>query len=225
MATTRLSVYEVDRKLLPDLCMRCGEPATVHKSRKFSWYPAWISTLILVGVLCNAILIVAVILALTMAKRMRVSVPLCDAHKNHWIIRAVMILVGFVGLLGILGVVIAFSDKDFVGILVGALLVGFLGWLILIGVCQGTAIRPTEITDREITLKGVSDTFAEAVLADRRQRGGEEDEFGDRPSRRRLAADDYDRPERGRREPDERISDRDSPRGREPRRARDEDED
>ena len=224
MATTRLTDYEVNRKLLPELCMRCGEPATTHKSRKFSWYPTWISTLIVVGVFCNAILIVALVLALTMAKRMRIEVPLCDAHKNHWFYRGLIILLGFVGLLGILGFVIAFADKDFVGILVGALLVGFLAWLITVAICQSTAIRPTEITDRDITLKGVSDKFAEAVLADHRRRRAEDVDLDYRPSRERLARDDEDRPEGGRREPDERYSDRDSSRERERRRSRDDEE-
>jgi hypothetical protein len=222
MATTRLGRYEVERKLLPDLCMRCGAPATTHKSRNFAWYPTWISSLIVVGLFCNALLIVGIILAAVMAKRMRVSVPLCDAHKNHWFMRGVIILVSFVGLLGLAAIVIALSAKDFVWILIIGLLIALVGWLILIGVLQSTSIRPTEITDNRITLRGVADSFAEAVASARELRGGEEEDYGDRATRRRGDADDYD-DDRLSREPDERY--RDSSRGRQPRRPRDEDED
>src|SRR6266478_3526907 len=105
MATTRLSLYEVDRKLLPDLCMRCGEPATTHKNRNFSWYPPWIGVTILAG------LIVYVILVAVLTKRMRVSVPLCDAHKNHWSIRVMIILLSFVALLALVAMDIALSQS------------------------------------------------------------------------------------------------------------------
>jgi hypothetical protein len=62
-----------------------------------------------------------------------------------------------------------------------------LGWLITIAVLQQTAIRPTEITDRSITLTGVSEGYIEALRADR---GDDYDD--DRPRRSRRRDDDYD---------------------------------
>jgi hypothetical protein len=219
MATTRLGRYEVERKQLPELCMRCGEPATTHKSRNFAWVPPWVIVTIVAGLLPY------IIVAAVLTKRMRVSVPLCDAHKNHWRIRSLIILLAFVAILALVGLDVAFGDKDFVAILIIATLIAGFGWLVLVAVLQTTAIRPTEITDRSITLRGVAETFSDAVLHERERRQEEERDYDDRPGRRRRDADDYhyDRPPQGRGEPDERY--RDSSRGRQPRRPRDEDED
>jgi hypothetical protein len=51
MATAKFSFYEVERKRIPELCMRCGEPATTHKSRLFSWCPPWVIVTIVAGLL------------------------------------------------------------------------------------------------------------------------------------------------------------------------------
>jgi hypothetical protein len=220
MATTRLGHYEVERNLLPDLCMRCGEPATTHKSRNFAWCPPWVIVTIVAGLLPY------VIVAMVLTKRMRVSVPLCDAHRGHWKTRTLSILLGFVAVLGLLGIVIAFSDKDFVGILIAVLLFGVLAWIVLIVILQTTAIRPMEITDRSITLGGVAKTFSDAVL-DKRERREPEDDYYDRRARRRrdVDHDDHDRPPRRQRQPDERYSNRDLSPGQRPQRSRDEEQD
>ncbi len=224
MATTRLSVYEVERKLLPELCMRCGEPATVQKNRTFSWYPPWVAVTVLLSP------VIFIIVAAVLTKRMKVSVPLCDAHKSHWSIRVIIILLSFVALLALVAMDIALSQSEYVNILIIATVVAGLGWLVLIAVLQSTSMRPTEITDRRISLRGVAKSFADAVLdqGDRR-REEEESYYDDRPPRRRREEgyDDRVRPTRQERdrERDERYRDRDSSRGREPRRARDEDED
>jgi hypothetical protein len=222
MANAKFSFYEVDRKLIPELCMRCGEPATTHKNRTFSWCPPWVIVTIIAGLLPY------VIVSMIVTKRKRVSVPLCDAHKHHWLSRGLIILFSFIALLGLIGLDIAFGDKDFVPILVVATLIAGLAWLILIAVLQNTAIRASEITDRSIKLSGLAESFCQAALVERDRRRDEEEAFyDDRPPRRRRDAEDndYDRPSRGRREPDERYTDRDSSRGREPRRSRDEEED
>src|SRR5579871_4414997 len=78
MASVELESYRGKVRDLPEVCMRCGAPATVVRSRKFSWQPQWVIVLLFFGLL--PYLIVAIILT----KRARVEVPLCDTHKNHW---------------------------------------------------------------------------------------------------------------------------------------------
>jgi hypothetical protein len=221
MASTKLSDYEVERNRLPDLCMRCGEPATMQKSRNFRWCPPWATITILAGLLPY------VIVSMVLTKYKRVQVPLCDQHRGHWWVRGLIIFLGFLCLLALMVTAIAFSADEYgvlPAILWSATGIAFFGWLVLIIVLQYTVIRPSEITDRGITLCGVSKTFADAVR-DQRDRLGD-DEYFDRPSRRRRRNDDDDDDRRPRRrsEQDERISDRDLPRGR-PRRERDDEED
>jgi hypothetical protein len=218
MATTTRRAYEVERNRLPDLCMRCGEPATTQKSRNFMWIPPSVGVAILIPILY-------IILSAVMRKQMRVSVPLCDRHRGHWWVRGLIILLCLLCVLALMVMAIALSADEYgmlPGILWTATGIASFGWIVLIIVMRYTVIRPGEITDRSITLYGVSETFAQAVL-DQRDRFGDEEYF-DRPSRRRRRdnEEDGDRRPRRRDERDERIADRDSPRGR-PRRSREDD--
>jgi hypothetical protein len=213
MGQVRLGCGEVERELLPAVCMRCGAAATAHKIKRFSWYPPWVNLLILVA--WPACLIVALILT----KRMRVSVPLCDRHRNHWLIRLLFASIGFavIALTLISGLVLAgvlhaqrnsgtSGDSIMTVTLVGTSVL-FLGWLIGIIILQSTAIRPAEITDRSITLAGVSPAFVDALDSNYSRRDEDEDEDEDE--------NEYDR-ERPRRRRSEHLQDPDVPRRRSP---------
>jgi hypothetical protein len=206
--------------------MRCGAPAATRRDRTFAWYPPWVLIFIIVA------LLVAVILAAVLTKRMRVSVPLCDQHRNHWFNRGLFIGLGVLLVLALAigaGVLSANVKSDAViGITWLLVALVFLGWLVGLVVAQSTAIRPTEITDRSITLTGVAQEFADAVMDERERLDREEGSYYDRP-RGRVDQDDryYDRDQpRARRRPegDDRYYERDRPRRRRPERSR-EDED
>ena len=83
MAHIRLHVQQADGRL-PMVCMRCGEPANVVKTKKLSYYPRWLILLVLGGV---PGLLLLVILALVLRKRATLQTPLCDRHQGHWTIR------------------------------------------------------------------------------------------------------------------------------------------
>ncbi len=117
--------------------------------------------------------------ALIYMRRRRVPIPLCEQHKNHWVIRY---LVGFGGmgafmllLIGgavTLGVTVD-SDPHGPGPVVGGLMLAagglvFLAWLITLIVLAVTMISVFEITDYDITLKNVSWEFADAYRAQAR---------------------------------------------------------
>jgi hypothetical protein len=151
---------------LPRVCMKCGADATTSKEKKFSWYPPWIILLIFLGVWPF------LIVALIMTKWKRVELQFCDQHKNHYLIRT---LIGIAGVLGLVGIgfltvmVMANSQPGNQGNDVGPFLC--LGWFVLLlifavtmsVVNMATTIRPTEITDRDITLKNVSPEFVRAM--------------------------------------------------------------
>jgi hypothetical protein len=159
MGVLRLDSYE-EMRGLPDVCMKCGAPATLRKNKTFSWFPPWIWILFFV---CG--LLPFVIVALIMTKRRSLSVPLCEEHKNHWLWRQLVVVgslvilaVGFVTWIAAIdnegGRNNPFSGLACVG-LFGLLVI----WLIAAINIHATSIRPKEITDSDMTLLGVSDTF------------------------------------------------------------------
>jgi hypothetical protein len=162
--------------------MRCGGPSTVVKTKKFSWYPSWVYLLILVH------LLIFLIVALIMTKRMTVPVPLCDKHRRHFLWPTLLgvgaLLLLLVTIFG--GVILAGAledalDRDardtffvvwFVG--GGAL---FLAVLITACVVQIRTIRPTQITDRDITLTNVAPEFVKGFRAGEFEDEDEEYDF------------------------------------------------
>jgi hypothetical protein len=204
MPQVTLSRTECERDLLPAVCVVCGESADVRKSRKFAWH----TPLAYLGLLAG--LLPFVIIALVLTKRMTVKVPLCQAHKNHWTWRSLVVLGSLlaIGALGI-GVLVMQANQqpgnDSTWMCLGGVLL-LLVWLIAAAIIQSTAVRPTEITDRSIRLTKIHPAFIDALERDRdedraerrtrrKQYNDERDDYDDdfegRP-RRRPARDDRD---------------------------------
>jgi hypothetical protein len=209
MATVQIGRREAEDDDLPDVCMKCGAPATARVSRTFSWYPEWVWITILAG------LLIFVILAIILTKRMRVQVPFCDLHKKHWFNRNLAIW-GTFGILALLmvlaiGVAVAMADPSDQGNpVLGVFCIGGLlclvPWLTVVAIAHYSMIRPSEITDRSIRLTKVSDYFVDAVEDYRyeRRRAREDD---DEDYRRKF------RPRRGREESED-VYDPEPPRRR-----------
>jgi hypothetical protein len=168
MAQVRLWIDWRDDAIydLPRVCMKCGARATTAKKTQFAWYPPWLLLLILAGIL--PFLIAVVILT----KRQRVEVPFCDEHKYHFVLRRVFQGLGWLGFLGapVLFFIGAAADQKGGG-LAPLLCLGWLGLILLyfVGIrvfAILTKIRPSEITERDITLTNVSPEFSRAVAED-----------------------------------------------------------
>lgn len=169
MAHIRLHVKQADGGL-PMVCMRCGEPATVVKTKQMSYYPRGLFLLVLAGVLG---IIILVVLALALRKRARLQAPLCDQHQNHWTIRlainwAAAIAIIFLGIAGVVLLILLDDAGPGPGDILFPLLCSgglflFIGVLILLAILQNTSIRPDDITATHILLNGVSDAFVTAV--------------------------------------------------------------
>jgi hypothetical protein len=192
MSQVRLGRYEVEDYELPRVCMRCGARATSFKRKKFQWYPPWA-------------LLFGIFGPMLFSKTLVIPVPLCPRHKWHWTGRAA--LVGFslpaIPLFFLAAAVpAAMLDARPAFVFVPTLVV-FVAWCVMAVVLLGTVIRPAEITDKSITLKGVSGGFIAALEEDRRGHPDEDDE-GARPGLRRWSRDGgYYDPETRRRPRDE----------------------
>jgi hypothetical protein len=207
MAQVRLTLREAEGRL-PAVCMVCGEEATVTKTKKMSWCPPWVGVLILAGLLPYAIV------ASILTKRASVKAPFCDAHQGHWFNR-LMINLGTLFVCGVIGgggfLVIWWAlsqpgrPNDGPGFACLLPVVMLVVWIIVLVILQQSAIRPQEITDREIVLTGICEDFVTAVedraeerlSARRRRRYEDDDEYDDPPPRkkkRRPVDDDDDAP-------------------------------
>jgi hypothetical protein len=172
MAHIRLHVQQANGGL-PMVCMRCGETATVVKSKKMTWYPRWIIFLILLSL---PGIVLMVILAMVLRRSAQLQAPLCERHRGHWTVRVIAIwatsgllaLMGFAAVAAFIAIEVSrrFDNQqaDTLGMLIclgGA--IGFVGWLVILVIVQNTMIRPDEITRTHILLNGVSEAFVNAV--------------------------------------------------------------
>ena len=202
MAEIRLRLREANGGL-PDVCMCCGEPSTVLKSKNMSWCPPWVLVLILAGLLPYAIV------ATILTRRATIQAPLCDQHKGHWFKRTMwnvgtfFLFAAICGGMFFLGVALGDNGRQgdtFMGIACGLSALLGVTWLIILIVAQYTAIRPKEITDKDIPLTNVAKEFVDAVDEQdredrpRRRRDSRDDgeDYDDRPRKKRPAYDDDD---------------------------------
>jgi hypothetical protein len=144
--------------------MRCGERATVTRAKKMSWFPTWVYWLVLVHP------VVFGIVALIVSRRVRVEAPFCDRCKGHWRIRQALLWVSFLGVLALIAAfVVLFLNglgqqaRDLEPWLFVGAAVLFIGWLILLAIVHGTAIRPAEVTKTHFLLANVSEEFVQVV--------------------------------------------------------------
>jgi hypothetical protein len=142
-----------------------------------------------------ASLLIALILALVLTKKMTVRVPVCERHVGYWKRRGLTLGLSFLAVVGFaIGALIATGGKDpgkdiDTGLLcLGAVLL-FVAWLFTAAIYQTIGMRPIEITDRFIRFTGVSKAFVDAIEDDRERDRQEEVEYR---RRRRAQRDDRD---------------------------------
>ncbi len=216
MATVWLDTELCESGDLPDVCLKCGRATSSRVRKTFSWLPGWVYLFILAG------LLVFVILALILRKSVTAHVPLCQEHKNHWLYRALGIVLGLFAAIGwvVIAAILMGSlppGSDLNALLGLSILGALLGWLIAAAVVSTTAIRAVEISDRRgLKLNGVCRDFVEAyrdfeegfedVRRPRRVRHDAEERWSERrrgrPEERGRyrGEDDEDRPRRPKRD-------------------------
>ncbi len=192
MAKVRISRREAEGGMLPRVCALTGVPTEDVKKKAFLWQPPWVGVLILGGVLPY------VIVASIVQKRMTVQVPLIKEKHGHWAWRTLALLGGVFASLGLIIGSVVLLENGPKEVFVVALVVGlvlFLAVLIAGLIISNQAIRPTEITDTDITLVNVHPNFV-AALEDERDAEDEEYERNRARRKNKYADDDDDRPRR-----------------------------
>jgi hypothetical protein len=169
MADIKLGRYEAEEGQLPPVCICCGAPATQYQAQTLAWQPVW--SYFVFGLTVWPLLF----LALLLRKRMRVLLPLCDAHRSslRWQRRVAQVLM--VVLLGVLvgGAILLNREDDAGNYTVNPLLLlWFDGVPIMVALLllRAGAVRPQEITDDSITLGDVADDFVNQWHAERAAR-------------------------------------------------------
>jgi hypothetical protein len=105
MAEIRLARHEIEKNLLPMICVRCGAPATSYESKRLSCGPTWMWLLVMLGmavsfvfglltyaaghnVLAQVILWGGVLLSVMLGQRLipyvNLHLPWCTAHRSAW---------------------------------------------------------------------------------------------------------------------------------------------
>jgi hypothetical protein len=187
MATIEVLRREVDGETFPTMCMRCGADTERLVSQTFSWMPGWVYILLFCGILPW------LIVSLVLRKSVRVMVPMCDSHVNHWRNRILFVWVGLFCWV-ISGIVfIAIADDLSKGVaypITAAFVFGILLWLIVGLISAFGAIRASEISNFGLELINVNRDFArewriECEDADKRRRS--------RKKRKPRRDDEWDR--------------------------------
>jgi hypothetical protein len=158
---------------VPMVCMKCGAPATVRKSKVFIRIPT--SKKPVAHILAHFLPGVGIILVAFLFKRYYVETPFCDQHESYWWkypFRMWLLVLGmiWIDVVTVIGVADAFQGanagaamaRPISGIVCFTLALVELA-IILVILMKNRRIRPTQITKRHICLTGVSAEFAEAV--------------------------------------------------------------
>ena len=131
---------------LPDVCMQCGGHAPDRVKKTFVWQP----------------------FATFPSQTRRVAlVPMCKAHRNHWLIRTLVswgVVVPTFVIVGLITRAMSHLDDDsrWADAVYAALFFAMMGSLVLGLLIQWYTIRPTDISDRSLELTNVSPEFVEA---------------------------------------------------------------
>jgi hypothetical protein len=172
MATIRIYHDETEGESFPMMCMRCGADTERLVPQTFTWMPSWVHVILFLG------LLPWIIVMLVTRKTVRVMVPMCDRHVNHWRNRTLYVWVGLLCWVG-LGILLAIVAKDIpddlVNVVIGLCVFGPLIWLFVGVLLAHGAIRAAEMGDFGLDLAHVNKEFAKewriiCKEADRRRR-------------------------------------------------------
>lgn len=178
MAKVWLADYECGIDEIPQVCLVCGDEASVALHYTFSRTPGWVHLLHLASP------IAVIVAARVLRKSMEVACPFCERHRNHWQTGRTL------ALLLILGGLLVMAGVASGGHLLGqqgqpppdwaapTCLLAAAAAVVTGVVVSNRLIRPVEITRDDIQLTNVSDGFVEALKDKRRadRRADQDDE-------------------------------------------------
>jgi len=127
--------------ILPPYCVKCGRPAEPNLlSKKFSWHPQWLYIFVLIAIL------IYVILAAVISKRMKLQLPLCAQHMEKYKtlrLAAAVLLLGCIPEMILAGV---YLPERYAGYGYAAGFLALLAGLVCL-ILFGALLRPTRIDE------------------------------------------------------------------------------
>jgi hypothetical protein len=170
LARVTIHGHEIRGRLLPPVCICCGDRATMLVRKRFQWCPGW-------ALLCVP---VSVLLLAIHSREATIEVPTCDRHPDPWRgvdrFRKYLYVAFFGGLAAILvfvGILTNLGRSDLVlsvfGFFTLSWVCAVVGLIIAYVVFNLLSIRASWISRDAITLSCVSKRFAEAVEREREQ--------------------------------------------------------
>ncbi len=158
MAIITVRRREADGKSFPQTCMRCGAESDRLVLHTFSWMPWWVYLCFFAGILPFLIVI------LLSRKTMRVNVPLCKRHVNHWRNRSFYTWIGLMWWLGMIIVLVMLArvlPEEIFTLAIGVCLFGALIWFIGLLILGNGTILALEIRKFGMDIENVNEQFAE----------------------------------------------------------------
>lgn len=166
----RLTRAEIEGGL-PAVCICCDTPAIDWRERAYRVpeNPGLsVLTLTTVGMLSALVLGVGWI-SYRKGPQLRVRVPLCHRHRNHWSRKPLLIIGSGLLLAAIFAGAFQLVPREGAGWVCLAVLVAGIVWCIVAISLIESGVKPMEIRPEALTLKGVSEGFVRAVERQRRQ--------------------------------------------------------
>jgi hypothetical protein len=143
--------------LLPPYCVKCGKSEVTRVDKSFSWLNPLYYFLLFLGLGIGLVYLI-------FRKRVKLSVPLCESHRQYMrrlTITATVLLVGCIPVGVLFGSLIGEPDGDMWGLLIGILML--FGGLII--VLSNRPLQATHIDNDRATLKGASEAFLSKLPA------------------------------------------------------------
>ena len=172
MPRLSLAASEVEKGVLPPICLVCGTQATQSKKINFTWAPIWTNVMLLVGLATCLGILPWLFFRVLRHRRMNVHTPLCDRHHQYWLKRSMVLPTGIFGALAALIFVMLVLGVERGPPPTWALLIPFgllIGTLSVSGVLLFRGTRIVEITKEDITFDDVDSRFIAAVEFGRRE--------------------------------------------------------
>lgn len=166
MACVKIRFSEADN--LPHVCVYCGKPASMEKSKKYSKRPSWVSIFFFIGLFLWLFALLWVVLLFLAGTSKTLMMPVCDRHANcgKWSMRIFLTGLAVFAIGVMAGVLLHETNKNLAeNILIGGTLAFILAGLFA-AFTADSQISALAIDDRSVTLKGVSKEFAAACRAE-----------------------------------------------------------
>jgi len=182
MSRVRIPLTATKASDMPPACIICGATVDDHVSRTFTWRPSFVSIgfwVSLVG--CFPVALVLLVIGLANTRRATLEVPVCDRHRHYWLWRGFLAFAPLFALaatdliLAILLLTKTVPMTAFPLMLIATALV-LLVWALVTSLLRRGGPKAEEITDDDIILAPVHQTFGDLWRFSRRRRGAAADD-------------------------------------------------